>query len=183
MSKIVKLKKRSLKFPPVCLVCGAYANRYISIEKLFLYRDFLGRPFDRSRSIAIHLTVPVCGLHYQVFIEETPLEHFLNSRSTLMAIMFGLMGAFVVLWSAQAMSNDAVFLGMFLALLVGISIFNLIRVCSTLLASIFASSESKEIRKSIRLMNYSRKSDLLQIEFKDEYIARLIVKENVHHAH
>jgi hypothetical protein len=178
MSKIVKLKKRSLKFPPVCLVCGAYANRFISIEKLFLYRGFFGRPFDSSRSIAIHLTVPVCGLHYQVFIEETPLEHFLNSRSMLLAIIFGLLGAFVVLWSAQAMSNEAIFFGIFLALLVGVGIFNFIRIFSTHFAAEFASPESKEIRKFIRLISYSKKSDLLKMEFKDEYIARLVAREN-----
>jgi hypothetical protein len=181
MPKIVSLKKRSLKFPPVCLVCGAYANRYISIEKLFLYHAN-GRSFEHSRSMAIHVTIPVCGLHYQVFTEETPVEHFLNSRSMPLAITFGLLGAFVVLWYAQAMSNEAIFFGIFLALLVGVGIFNFIRIFSTHFAAEFASLESKEIRKSIRLISYSKTSDLLKMEFKDAYIARLVVRENKQHA-
>jgi hypothetical protein len=132
--------------------------------------------------MAIHVTIPVCGLHYQVFTEETPVEHFLNSRSMPLAITFGLLGAFVVLWYAQAMSNEAIFFGIFLALFVGVGIFNFIRIFSTHFAAEFASLESKEIRKSIRLISYSKTSDLLKMEFKDAYIARLVVRENKQHA-
>ena len=177
MSKIVTLTKAFMKFPPDCLVCGATAREEVSIEKLFLYST--GGRGNFNLSADVEITIPVCEVHYQDLIEESPVEHFLMSKSNLLAILSGLLGAFFVLWRVQSISNEAIFFGIFLAILIGIGLYNLIVVLDPILASVFASPESKEIRKSIHLVSYSVKSDLLQIEFENEHIADMVVKENL----
>ena len=37
MSKVIELPKNDVEFPPVCVVCGAYAAKKYPLNELFVY--------------------------------------------------------------------------------------------------------------------------------------------------
>jgi hypothetical protein len=184
MSKTIELPKHTIKFPPVCVVCEAPAVKNAFVDKLFVYRNVWGnRTSEFSKSIHVQIAVPMCGLHYQDLNEESPLEHFIHSKSMFLAVLFGLLGALVVLWNILVVFEEPFFLGILVAILVGIGLFNLFTACTPILASFFALPATKEARKAVRLKSYSAGDHLLRIRFENEQVAEMVTRANKEHHH
>jgi hypothetical protein len=177
MGTIVELPRPDFKFPHFCVVCSAPSSKEYLLRELFIQ----GYPGKGGGGIGlsayVNMMVPMCTLHYQEAIEESPAEHFLRQHSRKIAILLGVFGAMVILGSVQIFSGSA-FFSLFVALLAGLAAFAFFDQLFRLLAAYLAYPETKQIRRAVRLTAYSSKTWILRMEFENDNAAAMVLKES-----
>jgi len=168
MIKPIRAQLSQLVFPKTCVVCLSPSSREFKLEGTISY----GR-----RSYTVKVPVPMCELHFQAATFKSPAERFVNWVAVYGGIFFGLACAILAVF--RWVTDEHIVVKILSGGIFGLGAFIIFWwFVSAAIAPQFASSGSKEARNAVRITGYWPQNQIVQLEFKNESLAEMMLKSS-----
>ncbi len=128
----------------------------------------------------MQLPVPLCHFHYQQAISKSPAQRWCEQAGVVFGLLTGLAICTALMFYWLRTGQGWFGVNLFLALVVGSGIGLSVWIgISFWLAPLFASSGTKAVWQSVRLEGYDPARQILSLNFMDDTVAELTVRENL----
>jgi hypothetical protein len=170
MQNKVTIHGIEVKFPSVCLVCQAPAQKQYNIDRTFSYG---------KSSMTVTIPIPLCVDHHKLAVSSSSAEKTVGLIGLVLGLLSGAGVAYALwnMWSKNP-NNDQMTL-IFMAGFFGISALIILwSIFSFWLAPMFAGKEAKAVRNVMKIRRFWPAKYDLQLEFVDPKTAQLVAAVN-----
>lgn len=170
MQNRITLHGVDVKFPPVCLVCRAPAQKNYKIDRTFSYG---------KSSMTVTIPIPLCEQHHTLAVTPSSTEKTVGRIGLILGVLSGA-GAAYALWNMWSKNpNNSQMTMILMSGFFGISALVIIwSIFSFWLAPMFGSKEAKEVRNVMKIRHFWPGKYDVQLEFTDPNTAQLVAAAN-----
>lgn len=168
--KSIQLHGTQVRFPDICLICLGQRYKEHKMESTFVY----GR-----RSMVLSLMIPLCQTHYKVASSKSRVQVWCERLAPIFGFITGVIAGAALLGYWMVSEQGSLPMNIPIALFVGTSAAVLVwAILYFWVAPQLASTETKDLLKSVRIAKYDPFRQIMEVAFANETAAELTAREN-----